>query len=175
MTPPKKRAVRVTLLIVGEGDAEVTFLRHLRALYGAELGRSVTIKNAFGGGGHQALQQAIREVRFLAYDRVVLMIDNDTHWTDADRRQAEKAKIRVIESSPCIEATLLKIAGHRPKELTADLKKQFANIFGCEAHETDYLDKHFGRVVVDRARDSVLELHDLMNHMGIAKQRNMTL
>lgn len=172
MTQAKKREVRSTLVIVGEGDAEVVFLHYVRALYGAELGRSVTIKNAFGGGGHHALKQAKREIRAYGYNKAVVMIDTDAHWTEADRREAEKAKIKVVESVPCVEATLLQIAGRNPRESTADLKRQFAEVFGYEAHDDRYLEPNFGREVLDRARDIVPVLNDLMNHMGISKHRN---
>jgi hypothetical protein len=171
MTGPRKRSVQFTLLIVGEGDAEVAFLQHLRSIYSAEIGSSITLKNAYGGGGHQALKQAIRDVRAWQYNKAVVMIDTDAHWNDADRKEATRTGIKVVESTPCLEATLLKIAGYRPKENTPDLKDQFVHIFGCEAHEPRYLQAHFGRAVVDAARDNVPSLHDLMNHMGIAKQK----
>lgn len=170
MTTPKRKAAAFTLLLVGEGEAEVAFLKHVRTLYSAEVGSAINFKNAYGGGGHQALSQAIRDLRALRYDKVVIVIDTDAHWTDDHRRAATKAKIKVVESNPCLEATLLKIAGHRPKETTPELKKQFKEIFGCEAHEPGYLTAHFGRPALDQARPSVPELHDLMNHMGIARQ-----
>jgi len=156
-----------TLLIVAEGDAEIAFLRHLKATYHDELGRAVTVKNSNGGGGHRVLQLAIRETRAYHFMKTVVMLDNDAHWDEKDRRDAERAKIKVVESSPCLEATLLRICGHTANGVTAELKRQFAETFGCEAHNPKCLQQHFGRDVLDGARERVDELMSLMNHMGI--------
>jgi hypothetical protein len=169
--PPIKRTVKVTLLIVCEGDAEVAFMRHVKMTYEAGLGRAVTIKNANGKGARHVLEHAIRSMTAIPYDKVVVVVDNDTCWEDHDRRRARDHKILVVESTPCFEATLLKIAGHPCAGSTRDLKKRFYDIIGCEAHEPLYLPERYDRAVLDAARTHVVELGAIMNHMGIAKAR----
>lgn len=173
MTPLKspKRFARATLLIVAEGDAEVAFLKHIKSLYAQDLGRSITIKNAYGKGGRHVLEMAIRISRALKYGKTVLVLDNDVNWSDRERREAERAKIKVVESSPCLEATLLKITGSDVEGTTVTIKEVFYDTFGCEAHEDGYLEEHFKKNVLDDAREVVLELGSLMNHMGIPKRR----
>lgn len=47
----KQHQIRKTLLVVGEGDSEKAFLRHLRGLYcSGGAGVAATVSNAHGGG-----------------------------------------------------------------------------------------------------------------------------
>lgn len=162
-----KRIVKFTLLIVGEGDSEVAFIRHLKAVYGTEAGRFVQVRNAKGKGAHHVLAYAIRCQQQTPHDRVVILIDNDAHWDEKDRAKAVAKKIKVVESSPCMEAVLLHIHGIVREGTTIEFKTAFQDKFGCEAHEPDYLERHFGRDVLDQARANVPQLADLLNHMGI--------
>lgn len=52
----KQHQVRKTLLIVGEGDSEEAFLKHLRELYcSGGAGVAVTVRNAHGKGPETSL------------------------------------------------------------------------------------------------------------------------
>jgi len=120
MTPrsvAKTRVVREALLVVGEGDAEIAFVRHLKRTYSDVLGRSVQEINAHGKGGKHVLDTARRRANNRDHDKVVLLLDTDTDWGDEDRAKARKSrvgkrgKLDVIESEPCLETWLLKILG----------------------------------------------------------------
>ncbi len=177
MTPrsvTKNRAVRETLLVVGEGDAEVAFVRHAKRTYSDVLGRSVQEINAHGKGGKHVLDTARRRANNRDHDKVVLLLDTDTDWGDEERAKARKSrvgkrgKLDVIESEPCLEAWLLKILGVEAEGDTRHMKRVFKATTGCEAHEPDWLGQ-LTRAVLDEARERVPQLAELMNHMGIAK------
>lgn len=76
---PHRRQVARTVLVVGEGDAEVLFLQHLKALYVQRgSGVVVTIKNARGKGAANVVDFAARQSRNAAYDLVVALLDTDS-------------------------------------------------------------------------------------------------
>lgn len=76
----RRQAAR-TLLLVGEGDAEEMFLRHLKGLFVVRgSGLSVTIKNARGKGAAHVVDFAHRHSLNAAFDEVAALLDADfTH------------------------------------------------------------------------------------------------
>jgi len=172
----KTRAVKETLLVVGEGDADIAFVRHVKRMYSDSLGRAVQEHNAKGKGGKHVLETALRRNNNRAYDKVVLLLDTDTDWDDAARAKARKSRVGkrgrldVIESNPCLEAWLLKILGVEIEGDTRHMKREFKASTGCEAHEPEWMERLLDRDVLDKAREKVPQLSALMNHMGIAKQ-----
>lgn len=67
-----------TVLLVGEGDAEVLFMRHFKSLYVHRYsGVAVTIKNARGMGAAHVVDFAYRQSRNADYDAKLLC------WTRA--------------------------------------------------------------------------------------------
>lgn len=170
----KNRVVRETLLVVVEGDAEVSFVRYLKRIYSDVLGRSVQEINAHGKGGRHVLNTARRRANNRDHDKVVLLLDTDTDWSDVDRANARKSRVGkrgrldVIESEPCFEAWLLSILGIETEGDTQHMKRRFKEYTGYEAHEPDWTAR-LGRDVLDDARGKVPQLAALMNHMGIPK------
>ncbi len=176
LPPGKKRAVKETLLIVGEGDADIAFVRHVKRTYADTLGRSVQEHNAKGKGGKNVLEMALRRANNnREYDKVVLLLDTDTDWDDADRAKARRSRIGkrgrldVIESNPCLEAWFLKVLGIEAEGDTRHMKRTFKEHTSCEAHESDWMGRLLSRDVLDQARERVSQLGELMNHMGIPK------
>jgi hypothetical protein len=137
---PHRRVVR-TVLLVGEGDAEEIFLRHLKRLYISRgLGSSVTIKNAHGRGAQQVVHFAIRQSRVADYDVVAALFDTDVAWTDSVKKAANNAKIRLLLCQPCFESMALEMFGRPVHGLTSSqLKQRFTQEFGCSAHDERYL------------------------------------
>lgn len=146
-----QRAVRRTLLVVGEGLAEEVFLRHLKALYVERGHKSVTIKNAKGKGGGHVLTYTAGQCKTAAYDRVAALLDTDADWNDQRRAQANRQHILVFESSPCLEALLLAIAGQRVPADTPACKRAFRQHFGHEAHTEALYPAQLPRPVLDAA------------------------
>jgi hypothetical protein len=50
------------------------------------------------------------------------------------------------------------------------MKREFKARTGCDAHESDWMERLLSRDVLDQARAKVPQLGALMNHMGIAKR-----
>lgn len=162
---PPARQVRRTVLLVGEGLAEVGFLNHLKALYVARGSKAITVKNAKGRGGKAVLNYARRQREAAEYDQVAVLLDTDTDWDDAQRASARRMKIAVFEASPCIEALLLSIAGHAAPHTTAHCKKVFKQIFGAQAHEAGLFAHHFGLAVLNAARERVTMLDRMIGFL----------
>lgn len=175
--PARTRTVRETLLIVGEGEADIAFVRFLKRVYADSLGRSVQEHNARGKGGRNVMDTALRKARSnRAYDKVILLLDTDTDWDDACRAKARRSRIGrrgrldVIESDPCLEAWLLRILEVETDGDTRHMKREFKLRTGYEAHESEWMLQHLSRPILDRARETVPQLAELMNHMGIPKR-----
>lgn len=171
----KTRAVKETLLIACEGDAEIAFARFVKKTYSDALGRSVQEINAHGKGGKHVLDTALRRARNnREYDKVLLLLDVDTDWDETNRARARKTRagkhpVSVIEGKPCLEAWLLKILGVETEGDTRHMKQKFKAHTGVDAHEVKWMER-LDRDVLDQARERVDQLAELMNHMGIAKR-----
>lgn len=160
------RQQRRTVLVVGEGFAECDFLRHLKALYVAREGnKTVTIKNARGKGGRHVLQTALAEIKHkgAAYDQVAVLLDTDTDWDDALRAKARQSNVTVFESTPCLEAELLRIAQHHAPSVTALCKREFVQRFGHEAHDPEVWPAHFHKAVLEQAKNRVPVLASILD------------
>lgn len=159
-----RRQVARTVLVVGEGDAEVLFLQHLKGLYVQRgSGVMVTIKNARGKGAAHVVDFAVRQSRNAAYDLVAALLDTDADWNDRTRALARRGRIHVSPSQPCLEAMLLDIheapVQHR---FTSQLKQDFHNRFGGSAHDPVTL-RHFNQDVLERARPRIQMLGALIH------------
>ncbi|MBU6199670.1 MAG: RloB domain-containing protein [Xanthomonadaceae bacterium] len=173
--PVKTRTVKETLLIVCEGDAEISFVRFVKRTYADALGRAVQEHNAKGKGGKHVLETGLRRARNnRAYDKLVLLLDSDQDWSDELRARARKVRIgkhpiSVIEANPCLEAWLLQILDAETEGDTRHMKQKFRTHTGVEAHEPEWMERLLNRDALNKARARVSQLADLMNHMGIAK------
>lgn len=159
----KQYKVRKTLLLVGEGDSEEAFLKHLRELYcSGGAGAVVTIRNAHGKGPEHVINHAARQARIYSYDMVVALLDTDILWTDKLKKEARKAKIEMIGSSPCLEGLLLSILGERPAAQSAECKKSIHQLLGIDLTERQSYARHFPKTVLDSARVTISELERLL-------------
>lgn len=148
----RRRAAR-TVLLVGEGDAEVLFLQHLKSLYVHRgSGVAVTIKNARGKGAAHVVDFARRQSSNAAFDAVAALLDTDTDWSNKTQAAASKARVKVITCEPCLEAVLLAVH-QRPVQgrSSAQLKKDFFDRFGAPAHQAAYA-VHFDIPVLTQAQ-----------------------
>ena len=171
--PPIRRQAARTLLLVGEGDAEVAFMRHLKGFYVQRgSGIAVMIKNARGKGAAHVVDFARRQSIGLAYDQVAALLDTDTNWDDKTRASARRAKVQVLPCEPCLEAVLLAIHGLPvDARLTVHLKHDFAQRFGVPASDAAVW-RHFHGEVIDAALPKVAVLGMLVDLMRGAAPRN---
>jgi hypothetical protein len=159
----KQHRVRKTLLIVGEGDSEEAFLKHLRDLYcSGGAGVAVTVRNAHGKGPENVIDHAARQARIYSYDARIALLDTDIPWTDKLKKNARKSKIDMIGSMPCFEGLLLSILGKRTPEQCADCKKAIQQLMDIDLTERHSYAKNFPKRVLDAARVKVIELDILL-------------
>ncbi|TAG27544.1 MAG: hypothetical protein EAZ37_05145 [Burkholderiales bacterium] len=108
----KQREQRPTMLIMGEGFAEVALLKHLRSLFlPRDAGLALTIDNARGKGARNVVNAAYAKARVFAYDHVWVLLDTDTDYDERLISDAKKKKIQIAACNPCLEAALLQIKG----------------------------------------------------------------
>ena len=160
----KKRYVAATLLLVGEGDAELVWLGHLKRLYVARgAGLVVTLKNAHGKGAAHVVDVAIRQSRNAAFDMKAVLLDTDTDWTQEVKVLAEKAGVEIVAATPCLEALLLRAHRyHVTGRTSARLKSDFAKRFGADALDIKVYQEHFPRVFVEESRKHVSEIDQIL-------------
>lgn len=165
MAQRNRRSIRPTLLVVGEGDCEEAFLRHLRALYCADhVGVSAKIYNARGKGPENVIEQTRRQAQISAYDRHVALLDTDLDWTPGTIAKARKHKIMMIGSEPCLEGLLLTILGQRPPSLSDACKRQIHARLRCDLTEPRHYEAHFPRSLLESARTTVVNLDMLLRN-----------
>lgn len=161
----KRRQVTKTLLLVGEGDAELVWLGHLKRLYverGA--GLVVTLKNAHGKGAAHVVDVAIRQSRNAAFDVMAVLLDTDTDWTEQVRVRAKKEGVEIVAATPCLEGMLLSAHGHPVEGRTsAKLKSDFAVNFGMNALDARTYEQHFSRTFLESIRTERAEIDQLLN------------
>jgi len=160
----KRRHVARTVLLVGEGDSEVVFLRHLKAIYVKRgSGVAVTIKNARGKGAAHVVDVAVRQARNAAFDLKAVLLDTDTDWNEKTRATAKRAKVQVVAAEPCLEALLLAICDHAVEgKTTASLKQDFSRHFGASAFDPTVYERHFSPDSIEKARKRLTLLENLI-------------
>ncbi len=166
----KLRQVARTVLLVGEGDAEVQFIQHIKGLYVQRgSGVVVTVKNARGKGAGHVVDFAFRQSRNAAYDVKAALLDTDTDWNDKTRAVARKAKVHVVPCQPCLEAVLLQVQGESiAGRTTVQLKRDFLAWSGAAASDVSVL-RYFSREVLEVARSRVSVIDELCRLMVFAE------
>lgn len=159
----RQQQIRKTLLVVGEGDSEVAFLKHLRELYCCQgKGVTVTIRNAHGKGPDHVVDHAIRQARIYSYDSCVAFLDTDLVWTDRLKKKARQTKIDMVGSSPCFEGLLLSVLGMRVPLKSVECKQQIDRALGIDLTDRKAYPSHFPRAALEGARKRIAELDRLL-------------
>lgn len=162
----KNRFQRKTLLVVGEGDTEIAFLQHLRAMYCADgVGVRVTIRNAQGGGPNSIVNYVIRQLRLASFDYQIAFLDTDIPWSDGLKKTAKQHKIALVGSTPCFEGLLLAIL-NLPVPALADQCKKVLQLH-TKADMTEVRDYGvlFSKEIVQSARNNQSELNLLIAYL----------
>jgi hypothetical protein len=118
------RTAKRTLLWLGEGKAEKTFLQHLKRCFLSRDGNvAVKVENAFGGSPQSIIECAKKHIRTTGYDCVLVLLDTDREWPKNIKSKYKKSSLLLVGSKPCLEGLYLKILNHTG--------------FSPEAHNTD--------------------------------------
>ncbi|WP_288126868.1 RloB domain-containing protein [Thiomonas sp.] len=161
-----RRSTVKTLLLVGEGETEVAFLTHLKALCAPRwCGLYVKVICAHGKGAKHVVDVAIRQSRNAAFDSVAALLDTDTDWNDQVQRRATEHCILLLLSRPCVEAMLLRALGRSATGRTRDLKKRLKQLV------QDPMDSHsyatlFDEHALNVARRNERVIEDLLRLFG---------
>lgn len=122
------RAASATLLVVGEGADDKAFITHLKSLYCPRgSGHVVKVEAGDGGSAGVVINHAIRSFKGQAYDRRVLVLDEDLPPSAAESHKARQAGYEIILWSPqCLEGALLTVLGEQvnPHETSQHLKQR---------------------------------------------------
>lgn len=163
MSPSKQRQVRKTLLVVGEGDSEVAFIKHLRQIYCAKgAGVSVTVRNVHGKGPDNVIHTAIALKRSGAYDQIVAMLDTDLDWSPDIRKAADKSRIALVGSTPCLEGMLLEVLGLPVPRASDECKRVLRERLGTQMLDVEDYQAAYGRLVLQDARSRLSTLDRLL-------------
>ena len=166
MPQPSRHASR-TLLIVGEGDTEVAFLTHVKALYAPRYcGLSVKVLNARGKGPANVVQTVIRNSRDRAFTLRAALLDTDLPWPQETREQAAHKRITLVGATPCIEGLLLDVLGRPVPCVTADCKRALVQCFAGDLLRPEAYAGPFSRDVLEGARGRVAVLGQLLELFG---------
>lgn len=164
----KQRVAKHTILVYGEGPNDKIFLEHLRGIYARNSNVKVTIRSGKGGSPKEIVTAAIKEMG--AFDQRTVVIDNDKGAKEMKeaRGMAEKNSIKVIENTPCLEATLLATVdpstSHQNKT-SAKCKKEFQAKYipKKERRNKEEYKKHFPKETLEKRRESVEDLNTLIS------------
>lgn len=165
------RAIKWSVLAVGEGDSEKAFLEHLKAIYvDRHCGVAMTIRQAYGKGARNVIDHAIRYSRGLSYSRVIALADTDTDYDSSVQCMADAHPMVLIASQPCFEALLLRLHGSDRERTSAEHKAEFESRFGGRVQDRDVLSTHFPKSFLEDVRDKNALIHLLINTLGVKRE-----
>ncbi len=152
-----------TLLLVGEGETEEAFLKHVKALYAPQgCGLKVKVMCARGKGAAHVVDFAIRQRRVIAYDTVAALFDTDTDWGERVARRAREHGIHVLLSDPMFEAMMLRVCRKAVEGSAKELKGQFALLVCGDGLDPKNYNANFGGNVLQGARQRERTLDQLL-------------
>jgi len=158
------RRTQPTLLLVGEGDCEVAFLTHLKALYAPRgCGLRTTLMNAHGKGPGHVVDYAVRQCLNADYDLRGAVLDTDLPWPPKLAKRARAHRIVLIRSEPCLEGLLLRILNLPVPEDSDDCKRALQGRLPGKPTEPSSYAQLFDRGLLEDRRNSVKSLTWLLD------------
>lgn len=131
----KKRKVRTklksSLLMVGEGATERTFLHYLKSLFWCQnCAHNVKVDNANGGSPKDIVHRADLLLSQRSYSKCMIVLDTDIPWTEITllkgiQKNNSTVKMSVVGSLPCLEGLMLEILEETHPRNSEECKRQF--------------------------------------------------
>ena len=161
----KRRRVKKTLLIFGEGSREEIFLKHLKKLYSYNRGVEIKIKKGKGGDAPGIVINADKVLG--DFDRRIVVLDNDKSKAEMAkaREESKNRKIELLENTPCLEFLFLSIVNKKPNGKNSSwCKSEFESKYlsSKKRGEPSEYDKLFPQKLLDSKRMEVDELNKLI-------------
>lgn len=169
MAKMKRKIQQATLLIVGEGQHDKAFIKHMKSIYDdRNNGQHLTIHSADGGSPNDIIKNTQRKYLHTGYDRSVILMDSDVQIRQQDWDLARKCGIQLILSTPnCLEGMLLEVLNQRvPANFTsAQCKAQLRPYLSGEPVFPDSYNPAFAKPVLDAStKDQIVKLRMLISH-----------
>lgn len=164
MARNKRRPVRKTLIIVGEGITEHAFLKHMQHLYDSTQNWKITVKAGDGGSPYDVIHAASKRSD-IHYDEKWILIDSDIELTEKDKKFAQKRKVQIIQSSPlCIEGVLLQVIGEKIPATSKECKKKLHPLLSNKPTLPISYKIRFSKDLLDESKvKTIIELRALFN------------
>lgn len=120
-----------SIVLFGEGKTDAVFLGHLRSMYAEPSRMRVLVDAGQGGGPKQVATRLIKKHLALgAYDRSLLLIDEDLPTDEIPATWLRKHKITVAASGPrCLEGILLTLLDDLPPKKVRHLSNAWKQRF----------------------------------------------
>lgn len=179
LMPLKIRRTKKTILIVGEGPTEKSFLQHLKQLYiSRDMNINVKVECGSGGSPIMVIQKTMRLKSSRDYDKCYVLIDSDVTF-DTDKELLKLLKrnpvIEILKATPCIEGLFLAILKYPDFSQKNIASAKCKSIFEKEylsyekKTETYAYEKIFSKQVLNERRNFIPELDAILKAMGINK------
>jgi hypothetical protein len=166
----KHRKANKTALIYGEGLNEEIFLKYLKSLYAHNSGIFIKIRRGKGGDPISLVVDTIKEPG--DFGLRVLVLDNDRGKNIMSKAllKAEKAGIKVVQNTPCLEATLLSIlkpSQNFMEKTSPWCKRKFENDYITGNNRADLLEyrRIFPEKMLEAQRASIPCLNTLISYI----------
>lgn len=108
---PRDKKELKTILIMGEGEHEEDFLKHMKLIYDQRLsGKKVKIEYNGGGSPHDIVKYTVKQTQHREFDIVYILMDSDVEIGVKDLKVAKDKKFIILQSEPlCLEGMLLEV------------------------------------------------------------------
>lgn len=168
-TQKRTRKTNQTVLIVGEGDAEIAFLTHLKHLFNArDSGLSCTIRNAHGKGPERILKLPKRLAGSIQYDHLAVFLDTDIPLPNDAWIKVNAPGVEALVSEHCIEFFLLRLLGESPPHETKACKRLMKQS-GMDLLNASWYEARFTKSVLEQQRDRFPTLRRLIEILSGAR------
>ena len=168
MAAMKSRKTNKTVLFAVEGETDQAFLRHIRNCY-IERGMNVslTVKNAHGAGPLGIVDALKSGARGRSFDFFAGLFDSDIQLCKESRSYFKASGVRLFQSIPAIEGTLLRLANVRLQEnvTTDECKRMLAAQFAGDSMDVRFYERHFDKAMLEANRNRLLLMDELINYL----------
>lgn len=155
---PKPREARKTVLLIGEGDTEVFFLKHIMKPYNSRgCGVACTVRCAHGKGPEHILALPSRCEKTADYDHKAVLLDSDIPLPEKNEAEARSQGVELLLSTPCLEGLLLGIL-RLPLPNNSRQCKRAIKQLSIDLLRRDSYQRYFPKSLLDDRRGEVLTL-----------------
>lgn len=156
----KRKRVKKTVIIVGEGPTEKAFLEYLGQFYiKRNSGISVKIQAATGGSPECILSKTIKLEQ---YDSKAILMDTDKEWSPSLIKKAQQKKIKLIGSQPCIEGLILEILERNVPYESKNCKDSCSELFRGKLTNKETYKEQLSSEWIEQKRQDISTLNEIL-------------